>query len=635
MLNKIWKFIVIILFSVIITRIYYLYVVKHDDYYLEYLNRTNNLVYGLSKARGRILDVNGKVIVDNKEIYNIVYRHLKGNYIDNAYEIGKYIKIDNNLTEDKIIDFYLLNQDMYYLITEEEQELYSKRQLSLDDLNNLKKKRITTEIDNYSLDDLNAISIYYKIVNGYSYDNKIIKAKDVTNEECALVSEANIPGLTCEVAYERVYNYEDVTSIMGEIGSIPKEEAEQYLSKGYDLNDKVGISYLEKEYEEYLKGTKDTYLVNTDNSLTKISSGKSGNDLYLSIDIDLTQNINEVIKKVITKAKKMKNTSLFNRSYVIVSDPNDGSIITATGLSFYDDKFYDVTSDIIFSSYTVGSVVKGATISVGYQNNLIEVGKKINDACVKLKSVPEKCSYRRWGYIDDVTALKTSSNYYQFLLAIKLTGNEYKRNMELPVSEKEFNIYRETLANFGLGSKTGIDLPNEATGIKGDKVASDLLLNLAIGQYDTYTPLQLSQYINTIAMDGVRNKLSLMNKIVDNKGNIIKKQDSVVLSKTESRFDRIKEGMRQVLDGGTGAGFVKTKYNPAGKTGTSEVYYDANTLTINQTLVTFAPVDNPKYSITIVSPNVSVSKVNSDNDYTAPINYMLSKEITDIVYKNI
>lgn len=635
MLNKIWKLIVIILFSVIITRIYYLYVVKHDEYYLEYLNRTNNLVYGISKARGRILDVNGKVIVDNKEIYNIVYRHLKGNYIDNAYEIAKYIQVDNNLSKEHIIDFYLLKQDLFYLITDEEQELYAKRKISSDELHALKKERITNEIDNYNEDDLNAIAIYYKIVNGYSYDNKIIKSKDVTNEECALVSEVNIPGLTCEVAYERVYNYENVTSIMGEIGSIPKEEAEQYSSNGYDLNDKVGISYLEKEYEEYLKGTKDTYLVNNDNTLTKISNGRSGYDLYLSIDIDLTQNINEVIKKVMTKAKKMKNTSLYNRSYVIVSDPNDGSIIAATGLSYYDEKFYDVTSDVVFSSYTVGSVVKGATISVGYQNNLIEVGKKINDACVKLNLVPEKCSYKRWGLIDDITALKTSSNYYQFLLAIKLTGNEYKRNMVLPVSEKEFNIYRSTLASFGLGSKTGIDLPNETTGIKGATIAADLLLNLAIGQYDTYTPLQLSQYINTIAMDGVRNKLSLMDKIVDNKGNIIKQKETVILSKTESRFDRIKEGMRQVLDGGTGAGFVKTKYKPAGKTGTSEVYYDANTLTINQSFVTFAPVDEPKYSITIVSPNVSVSKVNEKNDYTAPINYMLSKEITEIVYNNI
>ncbi|MGM9834186.1 MAG: peptidoglycan D,D-transpeptidase FtsI family protein [Bacilli bacterium] len=632
MLNKLGKFLVIILFAIIIGRVSYLYFFKHDEYYREYLNYTNKIVYGLSKARGRILDVNGNVIVDNKEVYNIVYRHLKGNYVENAYEIAKYIKIDNDLSEDELKDFYLLNQDFFYLITDEEQDLYAERKLSYNELRDLKRKRITNETEIYDEDDLNAIAIYYKIVNGYSYDNKIVKAKDVTKNECALVSEAKIPGLTCEIAYERSYNYENITSIMGEIGSIPKEEASEYKNKGYDLNDKVGLSYLEKEYESYLKGTKDEYIVNEDNTLTKISNGRNGYDLYLSIDVNLQQRINEAMKEVMRKAKTMKNTSLYNRSYIIVSDPNDGSIITATGLSYYDDEFYDVTSDIIFSSFTVGSVVKGATISVGYQNNLIEVGKKINDSCIKLNLVPEKCSYKRWGMIDDVTALRTSSNYYQFLLAIKLTGLEYKRNMILPVSEREFDIYRNTLASFGLGSKTGIDLPGETTGIKGNIIAPDLLLNLSIGQYDTYTPLQLSQYINTIAMDGVRNQLSLMNKIVDNKGNIIKQKENVVLSRTESRFDRIKEGMRQVLDGGTGRGYVKTKYKPAGKTGTSEVYYDANSMTINQSFVMFAPLDNPKYSITIVSPNVSVSKVNEENDYTAPINYMLSREITEIVY---
>ena len=58
----------------------------------------------------------------------------------------------------------------------------------------------------------------------------------------------------------------------------------------------------------------------------------------------------------------------------------------------------------------MGSVIKGASHTVGYQNNLIDIGKKINDSCVKLYQVPTKCSYKRLGYIDDITALKTSSN---------------------------------------------------------------------------------------------------------------------------------------------------------------------------------------------------------------------------------
>ena len=75
--------------------------------------------------------------------------------------------------------------------------------------------------------------------------------------------------------------------------------------------------------------------------------------------------------------------------------------------------------------------------------------------------------------------------------------------MKLPVTEEHFNIYRNTFASFGLGSSTGIDLENESTGIKGKTIAADLLLNYSIGQYDTYTPMQLSNYINTIAEDKI------------------------------------------------------------------------------------------------------------------------------------
>ena len=470
------------------------------------------------------------------------------------------------------------------------------------------------------------------MIDGYSYDNKIIK-KEVSDNECANISSLNIDGLTCETSWKRNYLYDTLKSIYGTVGSIPNEEVNYYQEKGYNINDLVGISYLEKEYEDYLKGTKDIYKVNNDNSLTLVKKGSRGSDLYLSIDIKLQEQINEVLKKNILKAKKEPNTNLYNRSYVIVSDPNTGAIIAASGLSYINRSFKDVTSDIANSSFIMGSVIKGASMTVGYQNNLIDIGRDIYDSCVKLYLVPEKCSYKKWGYVDDIRALKTSSNYYQFILAIKSTGNTYKRNMKLEVTEDDFNRYRNTFESFGLGTKTGIDLPNESIGIKGKKVAGDLLLNLSIGQYDTYTPLQLIQYINTIATNGTRIKLSFMDHIQDSSSIIIKKNEKEILSVVEnSRFDRIKEGMRQVLDGGTGRGYTSTNYHPAGKTGTSEVVYDKDTNTINQTYAVFAPYDNPKYSIVVMSPNAAITSNNSD--YVSPINRLIAKEVSKIVFEN-
>lgn len=465
--------------------------------------------------------------------------------------------------------------------------------------------------------------------NGYSYDNKIIK-ENISDKECARISELNISSVTCEVSWQRLYNYDSLNSIYGTIGSIPSEEIKDYLDNGYSINDTVGISYLEKEYEDYLKGTKDLYQVNNDNTLTLIKEGKRGNDLYLSIDIELQQKVEEILKRNIESGKKLKNTEYYDRSFALVSNPSTGAIIAAAGFKYKDENFVDITNEIATSSFIVGSVIKGASISVGYQNNLIEIGAKINDSCIKLNNVPEKCSYRRWGMIDDVTALKTSSNYYQFLLAIKLTGQNYKSNMILNATEEHFKTYRDTFASFGLGTNTGIDLPYEATGIKGKTIADDLLLNLAIGQYDTYTPLQLIQYINTVAMDGNRVKLSLMSKVTDDENIILKNEGTILNQVLNNRFDRIKEGMRQVIDGGTGRGYADVSTKAAGKTGTAEVVYQKGINTINQTFASFAPYDNPKYSIVTISPNAYYD--NSSSDTVAPINYRISKELTSLVY---
>lgn len=627
-MKKVLIFLIVILFSITVVRIIDIYYLKHEDYYSEYLNKTNTLIYGASAPRGRILDKNGIILVDNVGINNVVYRLISNPY-EIADKLNKIISIDEEISLDELKDYYLKTNETDDLLTEDEIKKYKRREISIDDIELIKKERINLE---YSDEEINKIKIYNKLTSGYSYDTKTI-ATNVSDEICARVSSLQDESISCEVSWQRKYNYETLNTIYGSINKVPSEEKEYYLDNGYQINDIVGISYLEKEYENYLKGTKDIYKVNEDNTLTLISKGKRGSDLYLSIDIELQEKINEIIKNNLEKAKKMRNTKYFNRSYVIVSDPNTGAIISSSGISLIDNNFYDVTSDIINSSFTVGSVIKGASMSVGYLNNLVDVGKKINDSCVKLYYVPAKCSFKRLGYIDDIKALKMSSNYYQFLLAIKLTGNKYRPNMILNANEEHFNIYRDIFKLYGLGTTTGIDLPNEQIGIKGLTIADDLLLNLSIGQYDTYTPIQLTQYINTIALDGKRIKLSYLDRIVKD-GEVILKNESEVLNTIENnRFDRIKEGFKEVLDyGGTGSGYVDKSIKAAGKTGTAEVIYDKNIKTINQSFVMFAPFDNPKYSITVISPNVS--EYNEKDSYMAPINMYIAKEVSNLLFKN-
>lgn len=631
-MKKIYYCLITIIYLLIISRYLYIAYYKHNYYYEEYLNATNKIVYGLNAPRGRILDRNGKVLVDNIGTNTIVFHKLKN--IDTkeiAHLLNTIIPNIKKASIDEQKKYYLTFNETDSLLTEKEQELYNHRKISQTEVEEIKLARIEPLL-NYTNKEQQEIHLYYLLNKGYIYDSKII-AKDVSDEICAKINISNISGLTCEYTTKRIYLYDTLNDILGRTGNITKENKEYYLAKGYSLNDTVGLSYLEKQYDDYLRGEKAKYLVNEDNSLTLISNSKPGNDIYLSIDIELQLQINEILKKNLNKASNLKNTKYYNSSYVLVSNPNTGEIIASTGLMKVKDDFHDITTNILTSSFTMGSVIKGASHTVGYQNNLIDIGTKINDSCIKLYQVPTKCSYKRLGYIDDITALKTSSNYYQFLTVIKLTGNKYKYNMKLEVEEKDFNTYRDTFAEFGLGSKTGIDLENESLGIKGKTIAPDLLLNLSIGQYDTYTPLQLLNYINTIATNGKRYSLHYL-KEVKNKDKIIYEYQPNLLNIVKnSNFNRIKEGFKEVLYSGTGRGYTDTLYKPAGKTGTSEVVYNKDIITINQTYAMFAPYDNPQYSIVVISPNISYN--NDYDNYIAPINRYISKEVSKLVFTSL
>ena len=627
-MKKIYYFILIILELIITYRYIDLHYFKHEKYYEDFLSITNKIVYGLPAPRGRILDRNGKVLVDNETINTITYHKLNDiNSFDVATYLIELIDIEEADTN-KLIKYYMLNNDTDYLLTKEEIELLNNRKISLKEIEDIKYQRIEP-ILNYDEKDKKIINLYYLLENGYSYDTKVIR-ENITDEVCAKVNEKNIPGLLCEQTYIRKYNYDTLNELYGKVGKITAENKDYYLNLGYSLDDEVGISYLEKQYDSYLRGKRAEYLVNKDNSLTLLSSEKQGNDIYLSIDIDLQLDINNILKKNINNAKKYKNTKYYNRSYVIVSNPNTGEILASTGISKIKDEYIDVTKDILVSSFTVGSIIKGASHTVGYQNNLIDIGKKINDSCVKLYQVPTKCSHKKLGYIDDITALKTSSNYYQFITAIKSTNNNYKYNMKLETTKENFDLYRNTFEQFGLGSSTGIDLENESLGIRGNNYASDLLLNLSIGQYDTYTPLQLTNYINTIATSGNRYSLHYLLKVMNKDKEIYSYENKLLNTIENNRFDRIIEGFKQVMYG-TGAGYTDLKYKPAGKTGTSEIVYSKGIMTVNQSFAMFAPYDNPKYSVVVISPNLAYN--DGKDNYIAPTNRLISKEVTKRVFE--
>src|SRR5699024_8534054 len=132
----------------------------------------------------------------------------------------------------------------------------------------------------------------------------------------------------------------------------------------------------------------------------------------------------------------------------------------------------------------------------------------------------------------------------------------------------------------GLGINTGIDFPYEATGFEGESTSTGLL-DIGIGQYDTYTTMQLAQYVATIANDGVRVEPHLVKEIrnasVNNDlGSVYKVNHTEVLNKVNVKdqyMDRVQTGFWKAFNesGGTGYSYwADAPYDAAGKTGTAE-----------------------------------------------------------------
>ena len=634
----------IAIFSVLLIRLIFIW--SNNDFYTMALeNKTLVYVNGGSAPRGRILDTNGKVLVDNIGVKTIYYNKIKdittAKEIEIAYTLANILSIEQGSVIEQKTLWLKENNNGNNLITNEEYRLFDERKITQEEINNLKYERITSEMLNEENESFRkAARIYSLMNNGYAYSKKEI-LKNVQEEEYAQVIESNIPGVTGELSWERIYLYEDtLKNVLGSIGNIPKEEKEYYLSNGYELTDTVGISYLEKQYEEYLKGTKAKYLVNSDNTLTLIEEEQRGYDLVLSIDIDIQLKVEEIIKDKILLGKKYPNTTYYKDSYALVSDPLSGQIIAMAGLRYNDDETWsDISLNVINKSFTIGSAVKGATIAVGYKYGLVEMGKYINDSCIKLYLTPQKCSFKNLGRINDLEALAYSSNYFQFLIAIGITGNTYKPNMQLNATQEHFKIYRDMLASFGLGVKTNIDLPGETTGIIGSKVADDLLLNLAIGQYDTYTPIEVLQYINSMA-SGSRLALSVMKEIKDGDEIIYENAINVLndVDLDEEYLNRIREGLKLVLSEGTGKIYVRDDLLAVGKTGTSESFYDSNNdglvdvATITSTFAGYFPEEDPKFSVVVITPNISHNNgTNSTMYYGAS---KITKDITSFLADN-
>ncbi|KOS68051.1 penicillin-binding protein [Lysinibacillus contaminans] len=645
-------FSIFIVFSMLIFRLGYMQIVKGEDY-VRILERTEEVPVNTSVPRGRMYDRYGRILVDNQPENAITYTKMQTTKSEDMLKIAEELAAlieqpTNRVTMRDRYDFWILknHEEAYAKVTDEEiTEINSRENITTSEANaavdKLVRERITDEeLAQLTEADLEVLAIYREMASGYNLSPQIIKSENVTDEEFARVSErlTELPGVNTTTDWKRVKL--STLSVLGRTTlpakGIPNEKLDYYLARDYSRNDRVGESYIEAQYEELLQGQK-TVVKNITNKKGQVVDtittyeGEPGKDLVLTFDSELLAETEKIVEEELLALKAMGSSYLLDRAFLVMMDPNTGDVLSMVGKKIEKDPDTgkNVIVDYAYGSFTTayeaGSVVKAATVLTGYNQGVISMGTTLGDEPIHLAGTPVKSSiFNRSGYIsmNDLTALERSSNVYMFKIAMLINGTPYSYNMPLRLNDDTFSKMRNNYAQFGLGIKTGIDLPNEVSGVMGPSgpTYGGKTLDLAIGQYDTYTPLQLVQYISTVANGGYRIQPHVVKEVRgpskdgQQLGPLETEIGPTILNRIDNpteEIDYVKEGLRRVYAGSQGSArgqFANAPYTAAGKTGTAEVvyygpltdYYGTNT--VNLTHVGFAPLENPEIAYAVVIP---------------------------------
>ncbi|ENH97481.1 penicillin-binding protein 2b [Gracilibacillus halophilus YIM-C55.5] len=659
---------VFLLFSLLIVQLGVVQILNGEEAQQE-VDKTENTPSQKPVPRGEMYDADHNVVVDNDPVRSITYTPPKNGQTGNerlqlARDLAEYITIikDEEELEEEITE---RNKKEYWYLLEGNQKIVNNR-LTEEEQNLDTGDKYQAELDHITEDDLaevewsneiyNVIAIKKELDAARGLSPHIVVNEGLTEEEYAKVATHlnQLPNIDATTDWKRQRSYENLLNgLIGGITSqeegIPQEDREYYLANGYARNDRVGTSGLEQSYEDVLRGRKEKvqYVTNSDGDVIRsdvVVEGQRGKDLVLTVDMDLQQKVDEIVEDELRKAidNPGNNTGFLEDATAVMMNPQTGEILamSATHYDREEDEFKNQAYRTVYDAHAPGSAIKGATVLTGYDNGVIDIGTRLNEKEINIAG-EIKDSYSDLGSSNnDLQALQKSSNVYMMRIAIALNGYNYTYGQPLALNPDAFQIFRNHFNQFGLGTETGIDLPFEATGYVGPSTQySGLLLDFSIGQYDTYTTLQLAQYVSTIANDGYRLKPRLVSEIRepsnDGLGPIIEKNNPEVLNHVDMEqeyIDRVQEGFRRVFTRGTASGaWAGFPYEVAGKTGTAEnpQYKDGKEyMTENLSLVGYTPTENPEMAFAVIVPKNGTSTSRNS------INHDIGKRIVEAYYES-
>lgn len=563
--------IVLTLLGLLVTRFYYLQVVHHSDYVTQ--SDANRIrVQPVPPTRGLIYDRNGVLLADNRPIFTLSIVR------ERAQDLTQTLA-----TLRELID-----------ISADEESEFRKA---------LAQRRRPFE----------AVPLKYRL----------------TDEEIAriAVNEYRLQGVEMGAQLVRHYPFHELFGhVIGYTARINEQELKGFdpeTYRRYSGTHSIGKVGLERSYESILLGeVGDEHIeANAHGRVLRVleqSPPTPGEDLHLFIDTELQRVAFEALagRRGSVVAIDVATGGVLAMASAPSYDPN----LFVTGISFADYKYLRESHNLplfnrsIQGQYPPGSTVKPLMGLAGLQTNTVTANTTVRDpGFYRLPNDSRKYrEWKKWGHgnaVDLREAIAESCDIYFYDLGHRMG----------------IDLMHEYGVQFGLGSRTGIDMPGERPGIwpsrqwkrqdrrlpwfPGDN------LNTSIGQgYVLATPLQLAVMTATIATRGEQLKPRLVAQVGDTPT-----QREVVhqVSIAPQHWDYVFNAMRDVVHGPHGTARVIAKdlaYDIAGKTGTAQVVgiaqgeeYNAEELEERHRdhalFVAFAPVKNPKIAVAVMVEN--------------------------------
>jgi penicillin-binding protein 3 len=630
--------------------------IRQKDYYDAKLTQYNTNTFQVDAQRGEIMDRNYKPLVQNKTVICATYYAVKGIKDEEIDAMTKFLMKNVNVDISEVTtrqkkDFLIMKDEKYVtsLIPKKELNAIKGSDSEKSDLTRLQLHYITDDILKKKLsdDDIKYYKIFYAIKSCTSGSSVVLS--DISVKEASIIGEHSdlLRGIQVTSDWERKTTDKILKRTLGNLTTrkqgLPSTKKDELIALDYTNDARVGTSGIEGQYEDILKGVSSTYSISYDSNGTptvKLSQeGTNGANIQLTIDWDLQKKISDFIDKELLAHR----SEPFNdHIYCILEDPTTGDIIAMVGreIDQKTGKITDYSAGNYLSAYRIGSTMKSAVIYTAFKNKVIKANHYEDDTPQGLKIAGTKTKYswkKGLGHLNEVSALAYSSNIWMMQVIIKLAGGKYQYNKPLKINKDAFTKLRNGAGELGLGVKTGIDVDNEALGYRGNAQNAGNLLDFSIGQYDTYTNMQLATYATTLANMGVKITPHLYKSsfTYDDDGNIVTLdtyQKKIVddMSDQKTALKQIRAGMKAVIDYGTVSGqFKGFPYQVAAKTGTAEDYtHSGNTDYPNHLLIGYSSVDNPQIVCTVM-----VERQKNNNSAPSVWKYAVSQYFEKYGYK--